>query len=103
MWVRWAACWRCGAGEAHLAGTHLFDPDSESTNVAYVARYLADEPTQLITFAQREQGLMLAAGNPLGISSLDDLRRARYINRQRGAGTRVLLDYLLARAGNQRG
>ena len=86
-------------GEAHLAGTHLFDPDSASYNTAYLRRYLDGQPTQLVTFAQREQGLMVAAGNPLGIESIADLRRARYINRQRGAGTRVLLDYLLAQAG----
>ena len=49
-----------------------------------------------MTFAHREQGLILPAGNPLGIESIADLRRARYINRQRGAGTRVLFDYLLA-------
>ena len=49
-----------------------------------------------MTFAHREQGLMLPAGNPLGIAAIADLRGARYINRQRGAGTRVLFDYLLA-------
>ena len=58
---------------------------------------MRDEPVALVTFAHREQGLMLRAGNPLGITSIADLRRARYINRQRGAGTRVLFDYLLQR------
>ena len=86
-------------GEAHLAGTHLFDPESGGYNTSFVRRYLREEPVQLITFAHREQGLMLAPGNPLGIQSPDDLRRARFINRQRGAGTRVLLDHLLARQG----
>ena len=86
-------------GEAHLAGTHLFDPESGSYNRPFVRRYLGEKPVQLLTFAHREQGLMLAPGNPLGIESLGDLRRARFINRQRGAGTRVLLDYLLARQG----
>ena len=84
-------------GEAHLAGTHLFDPASGSYNSSFLRRYLGAEPVQLVTFAHREQGLMLAPSNPLGIRSIDDLRRARFINRQRGAGTRVLLDHLLAR------
>lgn len=86
-------------GEAHLAGTHLFDPEAGDYNTSFVRRYLREEPVQLVTFAHREQGLMLAPGNPLGIGSLDDLQRARFINRQRGAGTRVLLDHLLARQG----
>ena len=86
-------------GEAHLAGTHLFDPESDDYNTSFVRRYLREEPVQLVTFAHREQGLMLAPGNPLGIHALGDLRRARFINRQRGAGTRVLLDHLLARQG----
>ena len=83
-------------GEAHMAGCHLFEPESATYNQAYLRRYAGDEPITLVTFAQREQGLMLPAGNPLGIASIADLRRARYINRQRGAGTRVLFDYLLA-------
>ena len=81
--------------EAHVAGCHLFEPESATYNVAYLERYLGDEPITLVTFAHREQGLMLPAGNPLGITSVADLRRARYVNRQRGAGTRVLFDYLL--------
>jgi len=86
-------------GEAHVAGCHLFKPESASYNIPYLERYLRDEPTALYTFAQREQGLMLPAGNPLAIHSIADLRRARYINRQRGAGTRVLFDYLLGQQG----
>ena len=82
-------------GEAHLAGCHLFDPDSATYNLPYLARYLGDEAVTLVTFAHREQGLILPAGNPLGIRSIADLRGARYINRQRGAGTRLLFDYLL--------
>lgn len=82
-------------GEAHVAGCHLFDPESASYNAPYLERYLRDEPVALVTFAQREQGLILPAGNPLDIKGIADLRCARYINRQRGAGTRVLFDYLL--------
>lgn len=83
-------------GEAHLAGCHLFHPESETYNTHYLARYLPNEPVELVTFAQREQGLIVEPGNPRGITSVADLPGARYINRQRGAGTRVLFDYLLA-------
>ncbi len=86
-------------GEAHLAGCHLFEPASASYNLPFLRRYAGDQEIALITFAHREQGLMLAPGNPLGIAGIADLPRARYVNRQRGAGTRVLLDYLLERQG----
>ena len=83
-------------GEAHLAGIHLFDPESGSYNVPYLKRFLGNQPVHLFTFAHREQGLMAPAGNPRGIRSIRDIRGLRYVNRQRGAGTRVLFDYLLA-------
>ena len=86
-------------GEAHLAGSHLFDPETGSYNRSYLRRYLPDASATLVTFAHREQGLMLPAGNPLGIASVADLRGRRYVNRQRGAGTRVLFDYLLDQQG----
>ena len=86
-------------GEAHLAGSHLFDPETASYNMTYLRRYLPDESATLVAFAHREQGLMLPAGNPLGIASVADLRGLRYVNRQRGAGTRVLFDYLLDQEG----
>lgn len=83
-------------GEAHLAGCHLFHPQTGSYNIPYVQRYMPNEPVALVTFARREQGLILPAGNPKGITSVADLSGARFINRQRGAGTRVLFDHLLA-------
>ena len=83
-------------GEAHLAGCHLFHPESATYNVPYLERYLPSEPVELVTFAHREQGLILPVGNPKGITSVADLRGARIINRQRGAGTRLLFDHLLA-------
>ncbi|MCY3979401.1 MAG: molybdopterin biosynthesis protein [Chloroflexi bacterium] len=83
-------------GEAHLAGCHLFHPESETYNTHYLARYLPAEPVELVTFAQREQGLIVPPGNPRGITTVADLPGARYINRQRGAGTRLLFDHLLA-------
>jgi putative molybdopterin biosynthesis protein len=86
-------------GEAHLSGTHLLDADTGEYNISYIHRTLGDLPVRVVTFAHREQGLIVAAGNPLKIQSVDDLVRTRYANRQRGAGTRVLLDYELSRHG----
>ncbi len=87
--------------EAHLAGSHLLDPESGEYNVAYVRQYLPGRSLILVTLARRQQGLLVAAGNPKGISGLEDLSRpdVRYVNRQRGAGTRVLLDYRLREMG----
>jgi putative molybdopterin biosynthesis protein len=85
---------------AHLAGTHVLDPEAGSYNDAAVRRYGPREPVALVRLAQREQGLVIARGNPLGIATLADVARtrARYVNRQPDAGTRILLDALLARA-----
>lgn len=88
-------------GDAHLAGSHLLDPATGGYNVCYVKKYLPDLPVVLMTFMYREQGLMVAKGNPRGIRTLADLARddVQYVNRQRGAGTRVLLDYHLEKLG----
>jgi putative molybdopterin biosynthesis protein len=85
-------------GEAHLAGSHLIDPATGEYNFAYVKQYLRDVPVVLVTLLRREQGLIVAKGNSKNISSLKDLARpdVRFVNRQRGAGTRVLLDYRLS-------
>ena len=88
-------------GDAHLAGSHLLDPLTGDYNVSYLKQYLSDVPLVLMTFMHREQGLIIASGNPKGIKGLADLTRddVRYVNRQRGAGTRVLLDYHLEKLG----
>ncbi len=88
-------------GECHLAGSHLLDPLTGEYNLSYVARYLPDTPVVLVSLTRRQQGLIVARGNPKGITGLADLARAdlHYVNRQRGAGTRVLLDYHLERLG----
>jgi putative molybdopterin biosynthesis protein len=87
--------------EAHLAGSHLLDPQTGEYNVTYLRQYLPETPVRLVTWANREQGLMVKKGNPKGIRSLADLARPeiRYVNRQRGAGTRVLLDFHLQELG----
>lgn len=84
-------------GEAHLAGSHLLDPETGEYNLSYIQRYLPDVPVRLVGFVRREQGLIVRRGNPKGVRSLQDLVRddVTFINRQRGAGTRVLLDYHL--------
>jgi putative molybdopterin biosynthesis protein len=83
--------------ETHIAGMHLLDPVSGKYNFQAVADYLTGEHFTLLHWVEREQGLMVAKGNPSGIRSLEDIPGGKitYINRQRGAGTRVLLDYHL--------
>ncbi len=86
---------------AHAAGCHLIDPATGSYNVADVQRILPGRNVLLVTFAHRQQGLMVATGNPLDIGAIDDLLRddVAFVNRQRGSGTRMLLDYELQRRG----
>jgi putative molybdopterin biosynthesis protein len=88
-------------GEAHLAGSHLLDPETGEYNVSRVRQYLPGVPVVLVTLVRREQGLIVTKGNPKRIESLADLARAdvRFVNRQRGAGTRVLLDDRLGQLG----
>lgn len=88
-------------GEAHLAGSHLLDPESGEYNLAYIRRYLPGVPVKVVALVGRQQGLMVQPGNPKHIRSLEDLARpdVTFVNRQRGAGTRVLLDYHLSRLG----
>jgi putative molybdopterin biosynthesis protein len=84
-------------GEAHLAGSHLLDPETGEYNLSALRQYLPDAPVRLVAFVEREQGLMVRRGNPKGIKDLKALARSdvQFVNRQRGAGTRVLLDYHL--------
>jgi putative molybdopterin biosynthesis protein len=84
-------------GECHLAGSHLLDPETGEYNLAAIREYLPGLPVVVIALVGRQQGLLVRRGNPKTIRSLDDLARedVTFINRQRGAGTRVLLDYHL--------
>jgi putative molybdopterin biosynthesis protein len=88
-------------GHAHLAGAHLLDPESGEYNIPYIKKHLPGLPVRLITLVHRTQGLILKPGNPKDIGSLEDLARddVSLINRQRGAGTRLLLDYHLQELG----
>lgn len=88
-------------GEAHLAGSHLLDPATGQYNSSYIARYLPGREITLVTLSGREQGWMVASGNPKGVSGWGDVARPdiTIVNRQRGAGTRILLDYELGKLG----
>jgi len=88
-------------GEAHLAGTHLLDEATGEYNITFIKKFLPSIPLQLINLTYREQGLIVARGNPLNIKDFKDLARkeVRFINRQRGAGTRLLTDMHLNRLG----
>jgi putative molybdopterin biosynthesis protein len=83
--------------EAHLAGSHLLDTESGEYNIAFIQKYIPDTPVMLIALVGREQGLIMQKENPKNIRGIEDLVRddVIYINRQHGAGTRVLLDYHL--------
>jgi molybdate-binding protein/DNA-binding transcriptional regulator YhcF (GntR family) len=87
--------------KADLAGSHLWDEETDTYNAAFVRRLLPGQRTVLFTLAHRRLGLMFSRGNPLGITGLADLAlpHVRFINRQAGAGTRVWLDAQLCRMG----
>ncbi len=87
-------------GEALLAGAHILDEASGEYNLPILQRLFVGQPLRVVTLAEREQGLIVGPGNPLGISRLEDLARpgVRFSNRQLGSGTRTLLDYHLRRA-----
>jgi putative molybdopterin biosynthesis protein len=84
-----------------MAGVHLLDPEDGSYNVSYIRKYLKNEEIALLHLVKRTQGFMVKKGNPLGIKDFDDLAREniRFINRQKGSGTRMLLDYYLNMKG----
>ena len=88
-------------GETHAAGVHLLDETDGSYNTSYIRKHFPQGGVRLVECVGRTQGLMLAPGNPLGIRDLEDLSRAglRYVNRQKGSGTRILIDYLCRKNG----
>jgi putative molybdopterin biosynthesis protein len=88
-------------GLAHVAGTHLLNPDDGSYNISYIQKYLPDTSVKLVHLVQREQGLIIAKNNPKDIKGIEDLTRKdiSFINRQSGSGTRILLDFKLSQMG----
>lgn len=85
-------------GEAHIVPTHLLDEATGIYNIPYLKR-MFKEPMALIKGVKRIQGLIVQKGNPLNIKEISDLKHCRFVNRQRGAGTRVLFDHKLKQAG----
>ncbi len=87
-------------GEAHMAGTHLLDPDTGEYNLGFVRRHVSRDVT-VLTLVHRVQGLIVSRGNPHKVTTLTDIasRSATFVNRQRGSGTRLLLDHQLRAAG----
>jgi len=88
-------------GVADVAGCHLLDVDSEEYNLPYVRRFFPDRAVQVVTLVEREQGLVVAPGNPLGLAGLEDLAQdgVSFVNRIGGSGTRLWLDRRLREAG----
>jgi putative molybdopterin biosynthesis protein len=84
-------------GETHIGGTHLLDTESGVYNVPDIKKIIPKVPLVLVHLAEREQGILVARGNPKSITSLKDFVRPeiRFVNRQSGSGTRVLLDHEL--------
>ena len=87
--------------ENHCGGIHLLDEATGEYNVSYLERHFPQGGVRQVECVYRQQGLMVAPGNPLGIASLADMAREgmRYVNRQKGSGTRILSDYLCKREG----
>lgn len=87
--------------EAHLAPVHLLDEKTGEYNLSYIKQLFGTGKMALIKGVGRTQGILVKKGNPLNIQGIGDLARSgcRYVNRQRGAGTRVLFDYKLKQSG----
>jgi putative molybdopterin biosynthesis protein len=88
-------------GEAHIAGSHLLDEDTGEYNVSFIKRFLGGIPLKLVNLCYREQGLIVASGNPKKIQNFNDISENGhlFINRQKGAGTRLLTDQILRESG----
>ena len=88
-------------GEAHLAGTHLLDEETGEYNIPFITKLLTDKGIVLMNLVYREQGLLVLKGNPKNIRGFQDLARndVVFVNRQTGAGTRLLTDKCLREIG----
>jgi putative molybdopterin biosynthesis protein len=86
-------------GEAHMAGTHLLDEETGEYNVGYITKMLPDVHIVLVNLVYRTQGFIVPKGNPKRVNGFEDLTRKdiTFVNRQAGAGTRLLTDLHLKR------
>lgn len=80
---------------AHLGACHLLDEETGVYNESYIKKYFPDGGVKLVKGVKRIQGLMVQKGNPLGVNDFSDVVKGRFLNRQKGSGTRVLCDYLI--------
>lgn len=87
---------------SHMGAIHLLDTQSGKYNISYIEKYFNNDVT-LVKGVKRIQGIMVKKGNPLNIKTIEDLKKVRFVNRQRGSGTRILLDFLLDKNGISRG
>jgi molybdate-binding protein len=88
-------------GEVHVAGLHLFDPTTGESNLPFLRRALKGSNYEVVTFATWEEGLLVRAGNPRSIRAVSDVAdpNITLVNREEGAGARLLLDQRLRSAG----
>ena len=88
-------------GEVHVAGVHLFDPTTGESNLPFLRRALKGSNYEVVTFATCEEGLLVRAGNPKSIRAVSDVANpsVTLVNREEGAGARLLLDQRLRAAG----
>ena len=86
-------------GLAHLGGIHLLDTKTGIYNKSYVEKYVPKNNAVTVKGVGRIQGLMVQKGNPLNIKEFKDIKNIRYVNRQRGSGTRILCEHLLSENG----
>lgn len=87
------------AGLAHMGAIHLLDTQTGQYNDSYIEKYFPNGGAVREKGVRRVQGLMVKKGNPLGIKDFRDIQNVRYVNRQRGAGTRILCDHLIRKYG----
>ncbi|AOM83841.1 substrate-binding domain-containing protein [Salisediminibacterium beveridgei] len=94
-------CMALYRGDCDVASAHMLDPESGDYNLPFVKRFFAGESVSVYHLAKRTQGFMVQKGNPENIQSWQDLIRPeiRFVNRQKGSGTRQLLDYHLTKEG----
>jgi len=84
-------------GEAHAAGVHLLDPETGEYNIPYIKKYVKKSGLTLLNLVYREQGFIVPKGNPKNVKQIEDIveKELLLINRQKGAGTRILFDHIL--------
>jgi putative molybdopterin biosynthesis protein len=94
-----------GRGETDLAGVHLQDEETGEYNIPFIPRFRLEKSACLVRGYDREQGLIVKRGNPKKIRTMEDLVRddVFFINRNKGSGTRLLIDRHLSKLASSRG